>query len=148
MYVAMGLAAAVCIVTGVMPGSTLYAVLPYAATYQPFTGHHFLEALQLLTGTALGFWILRVKLFSEPTTTVDVDYLYRQPLLALVAGAGGAFESLGQRTNAAAEAAVNGAWRRARRVQEIGAAASPSVQSTVVFMGVAIATLLALLFSR
>jgi multicomponent Na+:H+ antiporter subunit D len=148
MYLGMGLAAAVCIVTGVMPGSTLYAVLPYAATYQPFTGHHFLEALQLLTGTALGFWILRVKLYSEPTTTVDVDYLYRQPLLALVAGAGGALEALGQRTNAAAEAAVNGAWRRARRVQELGAAASPSVQSTVVFMGVAVATLLALLFSR
>jgi multicomponent Na+:H+ antiporter subunit D len=148
MYVGMGLAAAVCIVTGVMPGSTLYAVLPYAATYQPFTAHHFLEALQLLTGTALGFWILRVKLFSEPTTTVDVDYLYRQPLLALVSGAGGALEALGQRTNAAAEAAVDGAWRRARRLQEMGAAASPSVQSTVVFLGVAVATVLALLFSR
>jgi hypothetical protein len=41
-----------------------------------------------------------------------------------------------------------GAWKRARRSRSVGAAASPSVQSTVVFLGVAVATVLALLFSR
>jgi multicomponent Na+:H+ antiporter subunit D len=42
MYVAMGLAAAICIVTGVLPAATLYALLPFDATYDPFTGHHFI----------------------------------------------------------------------------------------------------------
>jgi multicomponent Na+:H+ antiporter subunit D len=37
MYLAMGLAAAVCIVTGVLPGGTLYALLPFDADYDPFT---------------------------------------------------------------------------------------------------------------
>jgi multicomponent Na+:H+ antiporter subunit D len=147
MYVAMGLAATVCIVTGVLPGLTLYALLPFEATYNPFGGHHFVETLQLLTGTALGFWILRVKLYSEPTTTIDVDYLYRQPLLALVSGAGAALEGLGQRTNTAAEAAISGAWTRANRLRERGASASVAVQSTVVFAGLAVAVYVALLLS-
>jgi multicomponent Na+:H+ antiporter subunit D len=147
MYVAMALAAVVCIVTGVVPGLTLYALLPFAATYDPFGAHHFVETLQLLTGTALGFWILRIKLFSEPTTTYDVDYLYRQPLLGMVDGAGAALESLGRRTNGLAESLVDGGWLRANRVRERAASASIAMQSTVVFVGMGIAVYLAILLS-
>jgi len=147
MYVAMGLAAVVCIVTGVMPGATLYALLPFDATYQPFTAHHFIESLQLLTGTALGFWLLRVKLYSQPTTTVDIDYLYRQPLISLIDASGAALEGLGQRTNAAAEASISGLWARAARLREGGASAPIAMQTTVVFLGIALAAYLALLLS-
>jgi multicomponent Na+:H+ antiporter subunit D len=148
MYLAMGLAAGVCVVTGVFPGGTMYALLPFAATYDPFTGHHFVEALQILTGTALGFWLLRVRLDSEPTTTRDVDRLYRQPVLWLVDGAGAAFETMGRRTHAGLAAAVGSGWRLLARVRDHGVAAAVAAQSSVVFGAVAAAALLALLFYR
>jgi multicomponent Na+:H+ antiporter subunit D len=147
MYLAMGLAAVVCIVTGIVPDVTLYALLPFDATYHPFTAHHFIESMQLLTGTALGFWILRVKLYSQPTTTVDIDSLYRQPLISLVNASGAALEGLGQRTNAAAEASISGLWNRAARLREGGASAPIAMQTTVVFLGIALAALLAFALS-
>jgi multicomponent Na+:H+ antiporter subunit D len=106
MYVAMVLAAVVCFVTGVLPGPTLYALLPFDATYDPFTAHHFLEALQLLLGTALGFWLLRVKLGGEPTTTADIDSFYRQPILWAVDGAGAVAEGVGRHARAATAATI------------------------------------------
>jgi len=112
MYVAMGLAAAVCVVTGVFPGATLYVVLPFDAVYEPFTSHHFVEALQLLTGTALGFWLLRVKLGGEPTMTRDVDVLYLGPLSGMVNGAGAAIEGLGHQVGRLNGGVVNGTWTR------------------------------------
>jgi multicomponent Na+:H+ antiporter subunit D len=148
MYLAMGMAAAVCIVTGVLPGGTLYALMPFAAVYDPFTGHHFVEALQILTGTALGFWLLRVQLDSEPTTTRDIDRLYRQPVLWLVDGAGRAFEAVGARTHAGLAGVVDRGWRLLVRVQEQGVSAAVAAQSSVVFAAVAAAALLALLFYR
>lgn len=97
MYVAMGLAAVVCTVTGVLPDATLYTWLPFDATYQPFTAHHTIEALQLLIGTALGFWILRGMLGGEATITRDVDLLYRAPVRWLVEGGGDAVVRGGRR---------------------------------------------------
>jgi multicomponent Na+:H+ antiporter subunit D len=143
MYVAMGLTAAVCTITGVVPGATMYALLPYVAEYNPFTGHHFVEMLQILTGTALGFWLLRVKLYSEPTTTVDIDYLYRRPLLGLVNGTGAVLEGIGERTHATLASGVDAGWRGLVRVQQRGVAAPLALQATVVFVGVAAAAYLA-----
>jgi multicomponent Na+:H+ antiporter subunit D len=148
MYVAMGLAAAICIVTGVLPAATLYALLPFDATYDPFTGHHFIESLQLLLGTALGFWILRVKLGGEPTTTLDIDYFYRQPVLRLIDGAGAAFEAAGRVVRAATAGAVQAAWSGLRRYGA-GRALSPlAVQSIVVVSALAAVGYLVLLLRR
>jgi hypothetical protein len=148
MYVAMVLAAVVCIVTGIVPGITLYALLPFDAAYNPFTSHHFVEALQILTGTALGFWILRVKLDSEPTTTRDIDYVYRQPLLWLVNGTGAILEGAGQRTHSALVAGVAYGWRRLVRAGELGITAPIAVQTTIVFFGVAAAAGIAFVLAR
>jgi multicomponent Na+:H+ antiporter subunit D len=112
MYAAMGLAASVCVVTGLMPGATLYVALPFDASYQPFTAHHVVESLQLLVGTALGFWLLRAKLGGEPTTSRDVDVLYRQPISWLVGGAGTALEAAGQNVRRLTGDAVEGAGVR------------------------------------
>jgi multicomponent Na+:H+ antiporter subunit D len=139
MYAAMGLTALVCFVTGVLPGGTIYALLPYAAQYNPFTGHHFVEMLQILVGTALGFWLLRVKLDSEPTSTRDIDRLYRQPLLGLVDGAGAALEGLGRRTEGALGGVVGAGWQNLLRVQQRGVSSSIAFQATVVFLGIAVA---------
>ena len=36
-------------------------------------------AIQLLAGTAAGFWVLREKLGGEQTITIDTDWIYRKP---------------------------------------------------------------------
>jgi multicomponent Na+:H+ antiporter subunit D len=106
MYIAMGLSAALCFVTGVAPGPTLYALLPFDATYAPFTAHHFVEMLQLMTGTALGFWLLRVKLGGAATVTLDTDILYRKPIEWGTAAAGNFFIAIGARVKTANGAAI------------------------------------------
>ncbi len=78
MHVAMGLVATLCIGFGVLP-SLLYAELPYAVSYRPYTIPHLLESIQLLTATFLGFWWYRLKLAGEPTLTLDADWFYRRP---------------------------------------------------------------------
>lgn len=78
MHIGMILAAVVNIGIGVYP-AILYGLLPYAASYQPYTLTHFTETMQLLWFTALGFWLLVDKLSGEPTITLDADWLYRKP---------------------------------------------------------------------
>jgi multicomponent Na+:H+ antiporter subunit D len=77
MYVAMGLLAIACVGYGVAPGF-LYRMLPFDAVYQPFTAAHLVEAIQLLTFTFVGFWLLRRQLLSEPRITLDTDWFYRR----------------------------------------------------------------------
>ena len=78
MHVAMGLVAILCIGFGVRP-SLLYAELPYAVSYQPYTVPHLLQSIQLLAATFLGFWWYRSQLAGEPTLTLDSDWFYRRP---------------------------------------------------------------------
>jgi multicomponent Na+:H+ antiporter subunit D len=148
MYLAMGLAALVSFVTGVVPGATLYAVLPYVAQYNPFTAHHFLEMVQLFAGTAVAFWILRPSLAGRPLVTLDVDYLYRGALRGLVDGAGAALENAGRVVHGALAAGVATAWRELVHFQEQRAMASVAVQITIVVAAVAGAAGLALAFYR
>jgi multicomponent Na+:H+ antiporter subunit D len=76
MTLAMGLAAGLCLLTGVWP-ALLYRLLPFPVGWQPYTAAHVLESLELLAGTALGFALLRRHLAGEPTITLDTDRLYR-----------------------------------------------------------------------
>ncbi|HSP89968.1 MAG TPA: hypothetical protein VLN08_03635, partial [Vicinamibacterales bacterium] len=130
------------------PGPTLYALLPFAERYNPFTGHHVVEMLQLLTGTGLGFWILRRSLYGEPTTTLDVDVLYRRPLFFVMDGSGAVLERTGarvsQRLGALADAGRLGLLRLERR----DSSAPLAMQSLVVFLGIAAAAFAAFILSR
>jgi multicomponent Na+:H+ antiporter subunit D len=108
MYVAMALTAMGCFGLGVAPG-LLYARLPYAAVYHPYTWDHVAQAAQLLLGTALAFWWLRPQLGGEATRSVDTDWIYR--------GLGPRLVSAG----ASWAAALSGAGRYAAR--ELGQAA-------------------------
>ncbi len=78
MLLAMGLASALCIALGVAPG-WLYALLPFAATYDPFTAPHVFEMLLLPAFTALGFWWLLDRLRPHRAITLDTDWFYRAP---------------------------------------------------------------------
>jgi multicomponent Na+:H+ antiporter subunit D len=79
MLVAMGLAAAACVLIGVSPG-LLYRHLPYPVEYAPYTLHHVTSTLGLLAFTALGFFLLLKHLDPEPKISLDTDWFYRRGL--------------------------------------------------------------------
>ncbi|WP_310600425.1 Na(+)/H(+) antiporter subunit D [Desulfobulbus sp.] len=77
MLIAMTLGATMCVLVGTAPGF-LYALLPHAIDYTPYTAYQLMETLQLLGFAALAFFLL--KKYVEPVDRVclDIDWLYRQ----------------------------------------------------------------------
>ena len=90
MLVAMGVAAGLCLGIGFFP-QPLYAILPYAVTYQPYGDlGHSLTQLQLLLFAALAFVVLmRTGLYAREQRAInlDVDWVYRRlaPRLVILA---------------------------------------------------------------
>ena len=79
MIAAMVVAAVACTALGLAPG-WLYALLPNGGEgYHPYTVDHVVGSLQLLLGTAVGFWILLKKLDGQRTISLDTDWFYRRP---------------------------------------------------------------------
>jgi multicomponent Na+:H+ antiporter subunit D len=148
MYVAMGLAAAVCLVTGIAPGGTLYALLPFDHPYRPFTAHHLVESSQLLVGTALGFWLLRGKLGGEATVTRDVDLLYRGPVAWLTAQASALLDRLGRRASRAGDRGIIGGWARLERYAQAHRNPTVALQTTVIVAALVCVAGAALLLGR
>lgn len=92
MLIAMGISAALCIGIGVFP-EPLYAILPYAVDYSPYTVEHVVTQLQLLIFSALAFTVLmRTGLYPPElkSTNLDTDWVYRRGLDRLVRSAYGA----------------------------------------------------------
>ncbi|HSH07821.1 MAG TPA: Na(+)/H(+) antiporter subunit D [Burkholderiales bacterium] len=92
MLVAMAITAALCVGIGVYP-DPLYAMLPFAVDYVPYTGGHVLTQLQLLVFSALAFSVLmRTGIYPPEMRLVnlDSDWLYRRaaPALLQVVAAG------------------------------------------------------------
>ena len=83
MLVAMGLAAAACVVIGVFP-NVLYRHLPQAVEYVPYTLEHVTSTLGLLSFTVLGFFLLLRHLDPERTISLDTDWFYRRGLAPFV----------------------------------------------------------------
>jgi multicomponent Na+:H+ antiporter subunit D len=83
MSVAMVLFAVLCITLGVSPG-VLYAMLPYAVDYVPYTGAHVVAQLQLLLFAGLAFFVLLPMMKRTLTISLDFDWFYRRfPALML-----------------------------------------------------------------
>jgi len=92
MLVAMAITAALCVGIGIYP-DPLYALLPFAVDYVPYTGSHVLSQLQLLVFSALAFSVLmRTGIYPPEMRLInlDSDWLYRRaaPVLLRVAGDG------------------------------------------------------------
>ena len=83
MLVAMGLAAAACVLIGVFP-SLLYRHLPNPVDYVPYTLQHVTATLGMLGFTALGFFLLLKHLHPEPKISLDTDWFYRRVSSAFV----------------------------------------------------------------
>ena len=84
MLVAMGLAAAACVLIGVYP-RLLYQLLPNDVEYHPYTLHHITATLGMLGFTALGFFLLLKHLDPERKISLDTDWFYRRGSSAFVA---------------------------------------------------------------
>jgi multicomponent Na+:H+ antiporter subunit D len=74
---AMLLVSALCIGLGVFY-EPLYALLPHAVDYEPYTGFHVVAQLQLLLFSGLAFFVMLGWLRRTLTITLDVDWLYRR----------------------------------------------------------------------
>jgi multicomponent Na+:H+ antiporter subunit D len=88
MLAAMALAALLCIGIGVYPAA-LYAILPHAVTYAPYTAAHVLTQLQLLVLAALAvFLLMRTGVYPPEMRSVnlDFDWIYRRFGARLAAG--------------------------------------------------------------
>lgn len=90
-----------CIAIGIWPES-LYALLPYEVNYLPYTTGHVLTQLQLLLFASLAFFVMLPLLKRTLTVTLDIDWVWRKLLPALVRGveepASAASTSMGQLT--------------------------------------------------
>ncbi|MDT0635149.1 Na(+)/H(+) antiporter subunit D [Spectribacter hydrogenoxidans] len=85
MLAAMGITALLCIAIGVYP-APLYAILPFAVDYAPYTTAHVITQLQLLLFAALAFTTLFRRGWYPPeipALNLDSDWVYRRlaPLL-------------------------------------------------------------------
>lgn len=94
MLLAMGITAALCVGIGVWP-APLYALLPFAVDYVPYTTAHVINQLQLLMFSALAFTVLmRTGLYPPElkSTNLDFDWLYRRALKRAALALGAAIE--------------------------------------------------------
>ncbi|MFZ2650992.1 MAG: Na(+)/H(+) antiporter subunit D [Burkholderiaceae bacterium] len=76
---AMIVFAFLCIALGVWP-EPLYALLPYAVSYVPYTWAHVLSQVQLLLFSGLAFFVMLPYLKRTLTITLDTDWLWRRLL--------------------------------------------------------------------
>ena len=82
MKLAMGLFAFLCIGLGVWP-EPLYAILPFAVDYVPYTFGHVTTMLQLLLFSGLAFFLLLPLMRRTLTVTLDIDWFYRRFFLRI-----------------------------------------------------------------
>ncbi len=86
MLVAMAITATLCVAIGIYP-APLYALLPFAVDFVPYTASHVLTQLQLLMFSALAFAVLmRTGIYPPELRSVnlDSDWLYRRLGLRLL----------------------------------------------------------------
>jgi multicomponent Na+:H+ antiporter subunit D len=85
---AMIVFAFLCIALGIW-AKPLYALLPYAVTYEPYTWAHVLTQLQLLLFSGLAFFVMLPYLKRTLTITLDTDWLWRRLLPTAARGVAG-----------------------------------------------------------
>lgn len=87
MKLGMVVMAAICLGMGVLPG-LLYAHLPYAVDYVPYTGSHVVHQLETVLLGVVAFFLVRRYLAPGRDRLWDLDWLYRQFGAFLVRSAG------------------------------------------------------------
>ncbi len=75
--VAMWIFSFLCIAIGIYP-DPLYAILPYAVNYQPYTIDHLVTQLQLLLFAGFAFFVMLKMMKRTLTISLDFDWFYRK----------------------------------------------------------------------
>ncbi len=124
MLLAMGVAAALCILIGIMPG-WLYQLLPYERAASEFlssdlwTAPHVLQQVQLLVFAALAFMLLQWRQLypaERPGVIIDVEWLWRRGWPDLISATGRPLRLVSRWFAAGADAAGGLMNRLARQV--------------------------------
>lgn len=124
MLLAMGVAAALCILIGIMPG-WLYQMLPYERAASEYlssdlwTAPHLLQQVQLLVFATLAFMLLQWRQLypaEQPGVIIDVEWLWRRGWPDLVSAAGRPFREAARVIGACVDMAGNWASGLARQV--------------------------------
>jgi len=114
MKLGMLVMAAVCVGMGVLPDE-LYAQLPYAVDYVPYTGSHVVHQLQTVLLGMVAFFAVRRYLAPERGRLWDLDWIYREFGTGLVRMAGNGIRALQQGFGVAVGGAIGLIGRRLRQ---------------------------------
>lgn len=112
MKAAMLILSALCIIPAI-PGVTeytLYALLPAMPQYNAYSVYHVLEQLELLLFSGAAFFVMLGWLRRTETLVLDIDWLYRRPLFALMMAGKRLMRALYSQYAAVAGAVVRG-WQ-------------------------------------
>ena len=137
MLLAMTVFAVFCIGLGVYPES-LYAILPFAVTYEPYTAAHLVAQFQLLLFSGLAFFVMLPMMKRTLTISLDFDWFYRK-LLPVTDRAG---LSLMQAFNKIFNIGIQQSWQafqsvfQASRLSQYHLASSWPTGSMVLWIGV------------
>ncbi len=77
MQLAMIAAGFLCFVIGAYT-PFLYNMLPFIVPFDPYTGYHLSETLQILAFTSLAFVFLKNRIGAQATISFDLDWFYRK----------------------------------------------------------------------
>lgn len=112
--------------------------------YPAYTSGHIVGSLQLMLGTALGFFVLIKVAKPKAKITLDVDRLYRGPLSLAIAWGGAAFQWIGAKAEAGVWACVAAVEAAVVQGREWGAKLSIAHQLAVIVIALAIVAYIAL----
>ena len=119
MLIAMTIAAVLCVLIGTFPTYTVYALLPWESTYQPYDLTHVLTQLQLLFFSAAAFVWLNLRNMYPPelrSTNIDADWLYRKLAPAFITRIASATYNVYERQE---KAAIEGVKRLIRNSYDV-----------------------------
>lgn len=137
MLLAMTVLAVLCIGLGVYP-EPLYALLPFAVNYEPYTAAHLVAQFQLLLFAGLAFFVMLPMMKRTLTISLDFDWFYRK-LLVLTDRVG---DDLLQGFNRTVTGVVKRSWQgfqsvfQASRLSQYHLASSWPTGSMVLWIGV------------
>ena len=106
MQFAMFVFAFLCIALGVYP-DPLYDMLPYPVEYKAYTADHLVTQFQLLLFAGLAFFLLLPMMKRTETISLDFDWFYRKPGVALVKWILTTLDNVWQRIESAARASIS-----------------------------------------
>jgi multicomponent Na+:H+ antiporter subunit D len=118
MLAAMGIAAVLCVVIGTFPTQTLYRLLPFEFSYNPYDATHVLTQIQLLFFGAMAFvGLQKFKIYPAElrSTNLDVDWVYRGLAPRIVEGVGWVASSVDSAVRGAVMELIRGGLRVAER---------------------------------